>query len=300
VSDGKVQIIDETTGRVMPDRTWSDGLHQMVEIKESVPLTGIFETTARITLQKFFQRYQRLGGMTGTARSAARELWQVYDLHVRPIPTRLPSQRRMDPFRLLADRATKWQAVAEVARDLHHKGHPVLIGTKTVAASDQVSKALGDLPHQVLNAHVAPDEAAIIAKAGTEGRVTVATNMAGRGTDILLTEATRASGGLHVILTELHDSRRIDLQLYGRSGRQGDPGRVMRFLSLEDDLLVRRGPVLRRLADTSLRFNWPGLGVAVLRWCQWREDVRQANGRTELMRREEQRDRQLAISGRSE
>lgn len=300
VSEGKVQIIDETTGRVMPDRTWSDGLHQMVEIKEGVPLTGIFETTARITLQKFFQRYQRLGGMTGTARSAARELWQVYDLHVRPIPTRLPSQRRMDPFGLLPDRATKWQAVAELARDLHLNGHPVLIGTKTVAASDQVSKALGDLPHQVLNAHVAPDEAAIIARAGTEGRVTVATNMAGRGTDILLTEATRASGGLHVILTELHDSRRIDLQLYGRSGRQGDPGRVMRFLSLEDDLLFRRGPVLRRFADAALRFNWPGLGVAVLRWCQWREDLRQAQGRTELMRREEQRDRQLAISGRSE
>lgn len=300
VSEGKVQIIDETTGRVMPDRTWSDGLHQMVEIKEGLPLTGIFETTARITLQKFFQRYQRLGGMTGTARSAARELWQVYGLHVRPIPTRLPAQRRMDPFILLPDRAAKWQAVADLARDLQQKGHPVLIGTKTVAASDQVSIALGDLPHQVLNAHVAAAEAAIIAGAGIEGRVTVATNMAGRGTDILLTGTARALGGLHVVLTELHDSRRIDLQLYGRAGRQGDPGRILRFLSLEDDLLARSGPVLRRLAHAALRFGRPGIGVAVLLWCQWREDMRQARGRTDLMRREEQRDRQLAISGRSE
>lgn len=300
LAEGKVQIIDETTGRVMPDRTWSDGLHQMAEIKEGVELTGIFDTTARITLQKFFQRYQRLGGMTGTARSAARELWQVYDLHVRPIPTRLPSQRRMAPFVLLPDRAAKWQAVADLVRDLHRDGHPVLVGTKTVAASDQVSQALADVPHQVLNAHVARAEAAIIAKAGTEGRVTVATNMAGRGTDIVLSEVARASGGLHVILTELHDSRRIDLQLYGRSGRQGDPGRVMRFLSLEDDLLARSGPVLRAVARTALRFRRPGLGVAILRWCQWREDLRQAHGRTELMRHEEQRDRQLAISGRAE
>jgi preprotein translocase subunit SecA len=300
VAEGKVQIIDETTGRVMPDRTWSDGLHQMVEIKEGVDLTLIFETTARITLQKFFQRYQRLGGMTGTARSAARELWQVYGLHVRPIPTRLPSKRRIDQFILLPDRATKWRAVTDLVGDLHRQGHPVLVGTKTVAASDQVSAMLGDVPHQVLNAHKVRAEAAIIADAGTEGRVTVATNMAGRGTDILLSDAARASGGLYVILTELHDSRRIDLQLYGRSGRQGDPGRVIRLISLEDDLLLRRGCVLRALARAALRFKLPQVGVAVLRWCQWREDLRQARGRTDLIRREEQRDRQLAISGRSE
>ncbi len=300
LADGKVQIIDESTGRVMPDRTWSDGLHQMVEIKEGVALTAIFDTTARITLQKFFQRYQRLGGMTGTARSAARELWQVYDLQVRRIPTRLPVQRRMDPFVLLPDLAAKWRAVADLVRDLHRAGHPVLVGTKTVAASDQLSAALADLPHQVLNAHVVQAEAAIIAEAGVAGRVTVATNMAGRGTDILLSDTARALGGLHVILTELHDSRRIDLQLYGRAGRQGDPGRVMRFISLEDDLILRRGRVVRALAQASLRFNRPRFGVAILRWCQWSEDLRQARGRTDLLRREVQRDRELAISGRSE
>ena len=300
VAEGKVQIIDETTGRVMPDRTWSDGLHQMVEIKEGVALTQIFETTARITLQKFFQRYQRVGGMTGTARSAARELWQVYGLHVRPIPTRLPSQRRVDRFVLFPDQATKWRAVADLVGDLQRQGHPVLVGTKTVAASAQVSLALRDVPHQVLNAYVVREEAAIIAQAGTSARVTVATNMAGRGTDILLSDAARASGGLHVILTDLHDSRRIDLQLYGRCGRQGDPGRVIRFVSLEDDLLKQQRKFVRSLAHMSLRLRRPELGVAILRWCQWREDLRQAQSRTDLIRREEQRDRQLAISGRSE
>ena len=184
--------------------------------------------------------------------------------------------------------------------DLQRQGRPVLVGTKTVAASEQVSLALRDVPHQVLNAYVVSEEAAIIAQAGTAARVTVATNMAGRGTDILLSDAARASGGLHVILTDLHDSRRIDLQLYGRCGRQGDPGRVMRFISLEDDLLQRQSKVVRALAHTALRFKRPELGVAILRWCQWREDLRQAQSRTDLMRREEQRDRQLAISGRSE
>ena len=151
-----------------------------------------------------------------------------------------------------------------------------------------------------MNAYVVREEAAIIAQAGTSARVTVATNMAGRGTDILLSDAARASGGLHVILTDLHDSRRIDLQLYGRCGRQGDPGRVIRFVSVEDDLLKQQRKFVRSLAHMSLRLRRPELGVAILRWCQWREDLRQAQSRTDLIRREEQRDRQLAISGRSE
>lgn len=300
VEDGKICIVDESTGRLMPDRTWSDGLHQMVELKEGVELTRMFETTARITLQKFFQRYMRLGGMTGTARSSAREIWEVYGLKIRPVPARQPDQRIWSKPLLLPTQAEKWGAIASLVRQLKNEGHPVLIGTKTVAASQHVSSALGDMQHVLLNASNAAEEAKIIAEAGEAGRVTVATNMAGRGTDILLTDAARASGGLHVILTELHDSRRVDLQLCGRCGRQGDPGRVIKIFSLQDDLLARRGKVLNWLATSSYRLGLPFIGVAILLLCQWREDVRQARGRTSLVKQEQQRDMQLAISGYAE
>jgi preprotein translocase subunit SecA len=296
----KIKIIDESTGRVMGDRTWSEGLHQMVELKEDVPLTHLFETIARITLQKFFRRYIRLGGMTGTARSAARELWDVYGMRVRRIPTRLPDQRIWDKAEVHATLAEKWAAITGHVQQLQARGAPILIGAKTVGGSQDVSDALREAAHQVLNAHNHAEEAAIIAQAGLAGRVTVATNMAGRGTDIKLTPEAKAAGGLHVLLTELHDSRRVDLQLSGRCGRQGDPGRVMHVLSLQDDILARRGAAMRAAARWTHRAGWPRITLALLRHCQSREDARQAKVRVDLLIRERQRDVQLAISGYTE
>ncbi len=296
----KIKIIDESTGRVMGDRTWSEGLHQMVELKEGVPLTHLFETIARITLQKFFRRYIRLGGMTGTARSAARELWDVYGMRVRRIPTRLPDQRIWEAAEVHATSGLKWAAITRCVQALQARGVPILIGAKTVGGSQEVSQALDGMAHQVLNAHNHAEEAAIIALAGTTGKVTIATNMAGRGTDIKLTHEARAAGGLHVVLTELHDSHRVDLQLSGRCGRQGDPGRVIHVLSLQDDILARRGAVMRAVALWSHRAGLPRVTLALFRHCQAREDARQAKTRVDLLTRERQRDVQLAISGYTE
>lgn len=296
----KIKIIDESTGRVMGDRTWSEGLHQMVELKEDVPMTHLFETTARITLQKFFCRYIRLGGMTGTARSAARELWDVYGMRVRRIPTRLADQRKWDSAEVYATSADKWAAITSHVHRLQSTGAPILIGTKTVGGSQEVSQALQGMSHQVLNAHNHEEEALIIAQAGLAGKVTVATNMAGRGTDIKLSPGARAAGGLCVLLTELHDSRRVDLQLSGRCGRQGDPGRVMQVLSLQDDILARRGRIMRAAARLAHRAGLRRLTLALLSYCQSREDERQAKIRVDLLTRERQRDVQLAISGYTE
>jgi preprotein translocase subunit SecA len=300
IESEKIKIIDESTGRVMEDRTWSEGLHQMVELKEEVPMTHLFETTARITLQKFFRRYIRLGGMTGTARSAARELWDVYGMRVSRIPTRLPDQRLWEAVEIYATSALKRAAITRCVQGLQARGVPMLIGVKTVGGSQEVSKALDGMAHQVMNAHNLMEEAAIIALAGAAGTVTVATNMAGRGTDIKLAPEARAAGGLHVVLTELHDSRRVDLQLSGRCGRQGDPGRVIHILSLHDDIMARRGGAMRAVASWSLRVGLSCITMAFFRYCQAREEARQAQTRVDLLTRERQRDVQLAISGYTE
>ena len=247
VRDDKVQIVDENTGRTMPDRTWSDGLHQMIEIKEGLEPSPPRETLARITYQRFFRRYGRLSGMTGTATDAAWELWSVYRLPVTKIPTNKKDIRRFARDRVYRTADAKWNAIAKRTVRLHEKGIPVLIGTRSVSASDEASRRLSaaGIPHQVLSAAQDADEAAIVAQAGQEGAVTVATNMAGRGTDIKLSDDIAAKGGLHVILSERHDSRRVDRQLEGRCGRQGQPGRCEAYLSLEDELM--RGDAARTL-----------------------------------------------------
>ncbi|MFT4782321.1 MAG: preprotein translocase subunit SecA [Paracoccaceae bacterium] len=248
IRDGKVQIVDENTGRVMEDRSWSEGLHQMVELKEDVEPTDPRETLSRITYQRFFRRYRRLGGMTGTAQDAASELWSVYGLAVTLIPTHKPERRTFARDRVYRSEDRKWQAVAERVEMLSKKGCPVLLGTRSVAGSEKASLRLTELgvAHQVLSAAQDADEAAIIEMAGQRGMVTVATNMAGRGTDIGLGEGVADFGGLHVMLTERHDSRRVDRQLEGRCGRQGDPGRVEAFLSLEDELMRSKGARFHR------------------------------------------------------
>jgi preprotein translocase subunit SecA len=228
----------------MPDRSRERGLHQMIEAKEGVAITGQRKTLSRMTYQRFFGRYLLLAGMTGTAAEIATELRRVYDLQVMKIPTNLPSRRQRLGDQCWLSSAQRWTAVAEQATTLGRQGHPVLIGTRSVEASEQLSQLLTErgVAHTVLNARQDKEESDIVARAGQAGRITVATNMAGRGTDIKLEEGVAARGGLHVILTEFHESSRVDRQLFGRCARQGEPGTVQAMVSLEDELFLRHLP----------------------------------------------------------
>ncbi len=239
VKEGEIVIVDENTGRLAEGRKWRDGIHQAIEAKEKIEVSVPTGQAARITVQDLFLRYKHLAGMTGTARSATREFKKVYKMRVIPVPTNRPVQRKHLPDRVFGTSDQKWKAIADDVREQHLKGRPVLVGTRSIDKSVLLSKLLTDkgIPHQILNAHEVALEAEIVAKAGEPGKVTVATNMAGRGTDIKLTPDVRAAGGLHVICTELHDSARIDRQLMGRCGRQGDPGTVQQYMSLDDDVL---------------------------------------------------------------
>jgi len=302
VSDGTVQIVDESTGRVMPDRSWEMGLHQMIEAKEGLEITGARETLARITYQRFFRRYLRLAGMSGTAAEVAGELWADYGLRVTRIPTNLPGRRIDRGHRLCETRADKWRLVAETIAEVQAQEgrRPILVGTRSVGASEQLSAELEahGIAHVVLNARQDGEEAAIIAAAGHCGAVTVATNMAGRGTDIELEEEARAAGGLHVILTEFHESQRIDRQLYGRAGRQGDPGSCEAITAADDDLYRTFAPAALKTFQAT-RPNYPVAGARanLLRSAaQARAETRHASIRrqTELM--EEQLDKSMAFA----
>jgi preprotein translocase subunit SecA len=239
VRDGEIVIVDEFTGRLGEGRKWREGIHQAVEAMQGVEVTVATGQAARITVQDFFLRYEKLAGMTGTGLSSRRELHKIYKCHVIDVPTNKPVIREELPRRVLGDETSRWQAVADEVVQIHAQGRPILIGTRSIDKSELLSKMLAEhgIEPQVLNAHRLAEEADIIAAAGQQGKVTVSTNMAGRGTDIKLGEGITELGGLHVICTEMHDSRRIDLQLIGRCGRQGDPGTFRQFLSLEDDLL---------------------------------------------------------------
>ncbi len=239
VKDGAVIIVDEFTGRLKEGSRWSDGLHQAVEAKEGVKVKSENQTLASITFQNFFKLYNKLAGMTGTADTEAEEFHKIYNLDVVVIPTNLPIARIDEADVIYATRAGKIKAVGDLIETLNKKGQPVLVGTISIENSETISKALTakGIKHEVLNAKQHEREAAIITAAGQPGAVTIATNMAGRGTDIKLTPETKAAGGLFIIGTERHESRRIDNQLRGRSGRQGDPGGSKFFLSLEDDLM---------------------------------------------------------------
>ena len=239
VKDGQVVIVDEFTGRLMPGRRYSDGLHQALEAKEGVKIESENQTLASITFQNYFRMYEKLAGMTGTAETEEAEFQKIYGLSVVVIPTHKPMVRTDHPDVVFRTEKEKFEAAAKEIKELHHKGQPVLVGTTSVEKSERLSKILKKMgvPHEVLNAKHHEREAEIIAHAGERGRVTIATNMAGRGTDIVLGEGVAELGGLHILGTERHESRRIDNQLRGRSGRQGDPGSSRFYLSLEDDLL---------------------------------------------------------------
>lgn len=235
----EVVIVDEFTGRLAEGRRWRDGIHQVIEAREGVPISAETGQAARITLQNFLLRYERLAGMTGTAANSQRELSRIYDLDVIRVPTHRPPRREYLETRVFGTEEEKWLALVDEVLEVHATGRPILIGTRTIETSLRLSRRLSEVgvPHRVLNAHHAEIEAAIVAKAGQRGAVTVATNMAGRGTDIRLDDETFALGGLFVLGTELHESQRIDRQLIGRCGRQGDPGAFRQYLSLEDEIL---------------------------------------------------------------
>jgi preprotein translocase subunit SecA len=306
VRDGKVQIIDEYTGRLMPDRSWEYGLHQLIEAKEGCELTTRREPLARITYQRFFKRYLKLAGMTGTANEVAGELWSTYRLAVHSVPTHKPVQRKHLPNRVYATSDERWKAVAHRVVDLYQKGRPVLIGTRSVGASDYLSGLLREagVPHKVLSARQDKEEADIVAQAGHLRQITVATNMAGRGTDIKLGPGVKEIGGLYVIATERHESRRIDRQLFGRCSRQGDPGTCEEIVSLEDDLVVMFGGsfwksfVLTTTGSSRPTKSW--IGERVLKRAQATADRHHARMRKVLLKMDEQMETTLSFSGRQE
>lgn len=243
VQDGEVIIVDEFTGRMMTGRRYSDGLHQAIEAKEKLPIQNESMTLATITLQNYFRMYEKLAGMTGTAKTEEEEFLKIYNLKVVVIPTNRPMIRQDLPDVVFKTEESKFRRVVEEIKQRHQKGQPVLVGTASIETSERISAMLkkAGIPHNVLNAKHHEREAEIIAKAGQRGAVTIATNMAGRGTDIVLGEGVAELGGLHILGTERHESRRIDNQLRGRAGRQGDPGSSQFFLSLEDELMRRFG-----------------------------------------------------------
>lgn len=243
IMDGKIKIVDESTGRIMEGRRYSDGLHQAIEAKENVTVEAATQTYATVTLQNYFRMYHKLAGMTGTAETEAKEFWDIYKLDVVVIPTNKPISRKDQNDLVFKTAREKFSAVITETEQLVAQGRPVLVGTTTVEISELLSRMLQmkGIKHNVLNAKQHQKEAEIVSEAGKAGAVTIATNMAGRGTDIKLGEGVKEAGGLAIIATERHDSRRVDRQLRGRSGRQGDPGSSQFFVSLEDDLMRKFG-----------------------------------------------------------
>ncbi len=262
VDDDSIRIVDQSTGRIFSERTWQDGLHQAVQAKESVSITAESQPLARVTKQRFFRLYGQLSGMTGTARESTDEFREFYSLEVRTIPLRNPSQRTLLPTQFFSAASDKWRAIVEEVGRIHETGQPILIGTRTIANSELLAEELRDrgVPFQLLNGTQDEEEAEIIARAGQPGIITIATNMAGRGTDIKVPQESIERGGLHVIASELHESQRIDRQLTGRAARQGDPGSARFYVSLEDDLIRRYGSWL---AKSSTRLGNDNGNIAV-------------------------------------
>jgi preprotein translocase subunit SecA len=305
VRDGKVHVIDEYTGRVMADRSWGQGLHQMIEAKEGCDITGVKDVLAKISYQRFFRRYLHLAGMSGTVAEVAGELGDVYRLAVMRVPSHRPNRRIVCTDRVLDTADAKWRIIVERVRALHRQGVPVLIGTRTVAVAEEASRRLSaeGLDHQVLSARQDGEEAGIVSLAGQKSAITVATNMAGRGTDIKLAEGVDALGGLCVLLAERHDAARIDRQLAGRCARQGDAGRVEGYLSLEDALMLPLAErfetlLIRRVSESSSVGQW--LRRKLVRLAQRRMERSAYHARQGLLKSDRQMGDVLAFSGRPE
>jgi len=304
IDDGKVVIVDEFTGRMMPDRTWRDGLHQAIEAKERVEINPPKDTYARISFQRFFRMYHKLSGMTGTASEAASEFWQIYKLPVVKIPTNRPCIRKNLPTIILNTESAKWARIVREIRRIYETGRPILVGTRSVRASEHLSRMLKTekLEHQVLNAIYHRQEAQIVAGAGQSGRITVATNMAGRGTDIKLGRGVTELGGLHVLAAEPNESARIDRQLYGRGARQGDPGSAQGIFSLEDEIAARyakniAGYLKKRYAHANDDIS-STLVRSVFRLAQSRAERLALRRRKSVLKTDHWLDEQLGFAGR--
>lgn len=303
VTDGKVIIVDEFTGRPMPGRSWRQGVHQAVEAKEKLTISDPSETIARLSFQRFFRLFDKLSGMTGTAREAAAELWQIYKLAVVRIPPNRPCIREHWPDRSFSNRSSKWNAIVEDIQRLQTSGRPILVGTRSVDASEALGRRLAELhlPFGLLNAVRHQEEAAIVIQAGQRGRITIATNMAGRGTDIKLGPGVARDGGLHVIATERHESGRVDRQLFGRSARQGDPGSAQAYVSAEDDLLVRHLPApLVRAVQSALSAGIPAanrMTQSAVAFAQHRAQRAAFHQRKTVLRTDEWMDESLSFAG---
>ena len=302
VRDGEIVIVDEFTGRLAEGRKWRAGIHQAVEAKEGVEITFATNQAARITVQDMFLRYDRLGGMTGTASTSRGELKKIYHVKVQSIPTNRPPIRKQLPTMIYGTADQKWDGVVEDTIAEHQKGRPVLIGTRSIDKSEHLASLLvaEGIEPVVLNAKHVAREAEIVAMAGQLGKVTVATNMAGRGTDIRLGEGVPEIGGLHVICTELHEAQRIDRQLIGRCGRQGDPGTYRQFLSLDDEiLLIGYGPKkATRLSELGKRSAGPLKGKEqVFRKAQARVERRHFRDRKVMLYHEKERQKDPAAMG---
>jgi len=304
IDDGKVVIVDDFTGRLMPDRSWRDGLHQAVEAKEKLEVTPPKDTYARISFQRFFRMYRKLSGMTGTASEAGAEFWQIYHLPVVVIPTNRPCIRENLPDIVLTTGPAKWKRILFEIRRVHETGRPVLVGTRSVRASEYISQLLQaeNLAHQVLNAVRHREEAQIVAGAGQTGRITVATNMAGRGTDIKLGRGVVKLGGLHVIASERNESARIDRQLFGRCARQGDPGSAQAIVCLEDEFVSRYARSLvaylkKRHAHHTTDDISSTTTRAVFRLTQLRSEKLALRQRKSVMRTDHWLEEQLSFTG---
>jgi preprotein translocase subunit SecA len=303
--DGKIIIVDEFTGRPMPQRSWRQGMHQAIEAKEKVSITDPAETVARLSFQRYFRLYYRLSGMTGTAREAAGEFWYIYRLPVIRIPTNKPCIRVQWPDRLFPDESSKWTVVVEEIETIHQSGRPLLVGTRSVAASERLAAMLTErgLYFNLLNAVRHQEEAAVVANAGLKSQITIATNMAGRGTDIKLGPGVAGLGGLHVIATERHESGRVDRQLFGRSARQGDPGTAQAFVSAEDELLRRYlPPSLQRTLTKAIAGRFPArqkLGEAAFALAQRRAQRLAYHQRRTVLRTDDWLEEALSFTGSS-
>ncbi len=301
IVEGKVMIVDEYTGRFLADRSWEHGLHQSVEAKEGLEVTADRETLARLSFQRFYRTYPFLCGMTGTAADATGELEATYSRPVIVVPTNRPSVRVQMPTRVFRTQRDKWDAVAASIEEINRTGRPILVGTRSIAASELVSQMLTQrhLTHVVLNANFDKEEADLIAKAGEGGSraaITVATNMAGRGTDIKPDAAALAAGGLHVLLTEMHGAKRIDRQFIGRAGRQGDPGSAQIFVSLEDELVRVHAKWPARLLRERTKgpevSGTPGL-LRLYRFAQMRNESRDRRNRANVLRQDDWIDKHM-------
>lgn len=306
VINGKVEIVDENTGRVLPDRSWERGLHQLIEIKEGCELTQQRETINKISYQRFFRRYLHLAGMTGTGMEIRQELWQTYNLKTEVIPGNKKSQRKYYPVKVYANEEEHAQAVIASIQREHARGRPVLVGTASIADSEYISRQLElkSIPHRLLNAKQDKDEAMIVAQAGQENAVTVATQMAGRGTDIKLTDVAKAAGGLHVIICQLFEANRIDRQLAGRCARQGDPGSCETLLCAQHiDAGNKQLRVLAQGINTLTVFT-PALKNLILRFIlrlnQLRIEKYHRQLRQRVFKQDEQNRELLAFSGKAE